>query len=106
MVNARLLIVNEQDVDIPGAVGAYYFFENEEQYEQKFKSIDYGLIVGFSYYLNKGFYTSLRMEYGLNDITRTAGDVSFQELNPDRTFVFNDDNDRTLGFHLSVVFKF
>ncbi len=106
LVNARLLIVNDQDVDIPGALGAYYLFENEEQFENKFKSLDYGLIAGFSYYLNRGFYTSLRVEYGLNDITRTEGDVSYQELNPDQTFVFNDDNDRTFGLFLSVGFKF
>ncbi len=106
VVNSRLLIVNEQNVDIPGAIGAYYFFENEEQFDPKFKSLDYGLILGFAYYLNRGFYTAIRMEYGLNDITRTAGDVSLQELNPDRTFVFNDDNDRTFGLHLSFGFKF
>lgn len=104
--NSRLLIVNEQDVDIPGTIGAYYFFENEEQYEQKFRSIDYGLIGGFSYYLNRGFYTSLRVQYGLNDLTRQEGDVSYQELNPDRTYVFNDDDDRSFGIHLSLGFKF
>jgi hypothetical protein len=101
-----LLIVNDQDIDIPGATGAYYFFENDTEYQQKFKSIDYGLIGGFSYYLNKGFYTSFRVQYGLNDITRTGGDVSYQELNADKTFVFNNDFDRNVGFYLSLGFKF
>ncbi len=101
-----LLIVNDQDVDIPRTIGAYYFFENEEQYDQKFKSIDYGLIGGVSYYLNRGFYTSLRVQYGLNDLTRQSGDVSYQELNADRTYVFNDDDDRSFGFYLSLGFKF
>ena len=102
----RLLIVEGQDVDIPGAVGAYFLFENEEQFEEKFRSLDFGLIAGFAYYFNRGFYGSLRAEYGLNDITRTEGDVSLQELNPDRSFIFNDDNDRTLGIFLSLGFKF
>lgn len=101
-----LLIVNQQDVDIPGAIGAYYHFENDTEFENKFKSIDYGLIGGFSYYLNRGFYASLRVQYGLNDITRTQGDISYQELNSDKSFVFNDDFDRNLGFYLSVGFKF
>lgn len=105
-VNSRLLIVNGRDVDIPGAVGAYYFFEDDTEYEQKFKSVDYGLTGGFAYYLNRGFYTSLRVEYGMADITRTRGDVSLQELNPDKTFVFNDDDDRNLGFYISLGFKF
>ena len=102
----RLLIVDGKDVDIPGAIGAYYLFENVEQFEDKFNSIDYGLIGGFSYYFNRGFYGSVRVEYGLNDITRTEGDVSLQELNPDRSFVFNEDDDRTLGLFLSLGFKF
>ena len=105
-VNPRLLIVNGNDVDIPGTIGAYYFFESDSEYQQKYKSLDYGVIGGFSYYLNRGFYASFRVEYGLQDITRTAGDVSFQELNPDKSFVFNDDFDRNMGYYLSLGFKF
>ncbi len=101
-----LLIVNGEDVDIPGTIGAYYFFEDESEYEYKYKSIDYGLIGGFTYYLNRGLYTSLRVEYGLNDITRTAGDISLQDLNSDKTFVYRDDFDRNVGFYLSLGFKF
>lgn len=105
-VNSRLLIVNGRDVDIPGAVGAYYFFEDNTEYEQKFKSFDYGLTGGFAYYLNRGFYASMRVEYGMADITNTRGDISLQELNPDKTFIFNDDSDRNLGIYLSLGFKF
>jgi hypothetical protein len=105
-INSRLLIVNGRDVDIPGTIGAYYFFEDNTEYEQKFNSLDYGVIGGFSYYLNKGFYASMRVEYGLADITNSKGDVSLQELNADKTFVFNDDTDRNLGLYLSLGFKF
>lgn len=108
--NARnrpiLLIVNEENTDIPSTIGAYYFIENEADRVSRYKRIDYGVIGGFSYYFNRGLYASLRLEYGLNDITRTLGDVSYQELQPGNAPVYNNDFDRNVSAALSIGFRF
>lgn len=102
-----LLIVNGQDVDIPSAIGAYYFIEDaDEDYTKRYSSIDYGVVGGISYYFNRGLYTSLRVDYGLADVTRTLGDISYQELQQGNVSVYNDDFDRNLNFSLSIGFKF
>ncbi len=99
-----LIRVNGEDVDLPGIVGAYY--HHDFIVDERFAGIDYGLIGGVAYYLNRGLYLMLRAEYGLKDITRDTGDVSFQEINENGNFVYNRDFDRNFGIHLSVGFKF
>lgn len=99
-----LIRVNGEDVDLPGIIGAYYF--NDFILDEKFFGIDYGLIAGASYYLNRGLYIMLRAEYGLKDITRNTGDVSYQEINSNGSFIYNNDFDRNFGIHLSIGFKF
>ncbi len=99
------VIVNGTNlVTVPQIAGAYYQFDEVE--ENLFKVIDVGLVGGFSYYFNPGFYASARAEYGFRDLTRRASDVSLRELNSGNGFVLRDDNDTHLGMQFSLGFKF
>jgi len=74
--------------------------------DNRFLSIDYGLIFGGSYYFNRGLYLMGRVEYGVRDITRNSADYSFANVNTDETPIFNNDSDKNLGLYLSIGFKF
>ncbi len=98
------IIVDGVDINLPGLVGAYYLYETKDA--NRFYNIDYGLIGGVSYYLNRGLYLMGRVEYGLRDITNRAADVSYTDINPNGTLIFDDHNDRNLSFNLSLGFRF
>ena len=99
-----LIRVTGEDVDLPGVIGAYYLQETKTS--DKFFGIDYGLVGGISYYMNRNLYFMLRAEYGIKDITNRLGDMSYQEVVDNGIVRFNDDNDRNFGLHLSIGFKF
>lgn len=98
------IIVDERDVNIPSLVGGYYNFSNKVA--NTYHTIDFGLVGGFNYYLNRGLYLGLRVEYGLRDVTNNRMDVSRTTLNLDESYVFREDNDRHIGLNLSLGFKF
>ena len=85
-------------------MGAYSFLEEKDG--NLFKSIDFGLTAGTSYYLNPGFYVGLRFEYGLRDITNDKVDRSLINVEEDGTLIFRDDSDKPFGFQVSLGFKF
>ncbi|MDG2448652.1 MAG: outer membrane beta-barrel protein [Saprospiraceae bacterium] len=115
-----LIIVNNQDVDLASLPGAYFllppndvtFDINEDSNNifeppvKRFKGIDYGVIGGISYYINKGLYLSARLEYGLNDITNQEVDYSIKNVNDDGSLIFNDDFDRNINLGISLGFRF
>jgi hypothetical protein len=115
-----LIIVNNQDVDLPSLPGAYYLLppndvvfdiNNDrnnilEPATKRFKGIDYGLVGGVSYYINQGLYISARLEYGLADITNQAADYSIKDVNEDGSLIFNDDFDRNVNIGISLGFRF
>ena len=74
--------------------------------EGRFFSTDVGLILGASYYLNRGLFIMARIDYGLKDITRNSVDYSFARINEDLTPILNNDIDKNLGFYISIGFKF
>lgn len=95
---------NGLDVNLPSFVGAYY--QHDEKNGNAFTSVDYGLVAGINYFLNPGLYIGLRCEYGMRDITNDRMDRSLRSLNDDNTFQFRDDDDRHLGFNISLGFRF
>ena len=116
-VSNILIRANGQDVTITGVANSFSyqgFGITEEQFENgavgvkdgRFLSIDYGLIFGGAYYLNRGLYVMGRVEYGMRDITRNVADYSFANVNQDQTPIFNNDSDKNFGIYLSVGFKF
>jgi len=103
--NPILIRANGRDVTLRGIENSFDYnsFDIEPS---KFLSIDYGLIIGGAYYLNRGLYLMGRAEWGMRDITRNTADYSFSEVNDNRTPVFKNDVDKNFGVYLSIGFKF
>ncbi len=100
-----LIRADGRDVTLRGVENSYDF--NAFNIDQsRFVSIDYGLIAGASYYLNRGLYIMGRVEYGMRDITNNTSDYSFANVNDNETPVFNNDNDKNLGIYVSIGFRF
>lgn len=98
------LRANGVDSDVPAFVPAYYNYDSKRG--NAFTNIDLGLTAGLNYFLNPGLYIGLRVEYGLRDITNNDMDISYRSLAEDNTLIFRDDDDRHLGFNLSLGFRF
>lgn len=93
-----------EPVFFPKIAGAYY--QHGEKSANLINGIDAGLTAGFNYFLNKGFYAGLRVEYGFTDLTNSQVDASVVELDPENQLIFRDDNDRHLGINVSIGFRF
>lgn len=88
----------------PKVAGAYY--QQNDKRANLMNTIDAGLIVGFNYFLNKGFYAGFRLEYGLTDITDERVDISLESLDATNNLIYRDDRDTHLGANISVGFRF
>lgn len=104
VATTETLSVLGQDIEVPEAIGAYYFFD--ERPDGFFKTLDFGLTGGLSYYLNDGLYVGGRGYLGLNDATNNFYDRSLQSLNPDNSFIDRSDNDRLLTVQALIGFLF
>ena len=100
------------EIPIPGAVnqffprviGAYY---NSNSAENVFRSLDFALIGGVSYFLNNGLFLGLRYQYGLTDVTDGSNDLRLFRADGDRERQFNtDDKDYNRALQASVGFRF
>ncbi|MFT4566504.1 MAG: hypothetical protein ACI9FN_001465 [Saprospiraceae bacterium] len=100
-----LIRVNGDDVDLQTPLDSKEFWNNQIP-ESRFRSIDYGLIGGGSFYINRGLYLMGRVEYGLRDVTRDIADYSFADVNDDGSLIYRQDNDYNLSLQLSIGFKF
>lgn len=98
------IIVDGVIVTLPNFAGAYYQYN--ERRESLINFLDYGLIGGVSYNINRGFYISLRAEFGLSDITSDKVDISQSVTNEDGSFIYRDDKDTHFGIQTSFGFRF
>lgn len=100
------LRANGTKAEVRSPVGAYYL-ENDQDYNgNRIRSMDYGVLAGVSYYLNRGLYISLRGDLGMRDMTNNNAEYSYAEINDDGSFVYSDDFDRNFTIGLSLGFKF
>lgn len=100
-----IIDIDGESVSLPTSMGAYYYYEEtpETNYINKF---DMNLTFGMNYFVNRGFYTGLRVDYGLRDLTNNALDNSAADINLDGSFITRDDKDIHLGIQASVGFRF
>lgn len=91
-------------VYLPKFAGAYYQFNEKKANAINF--LDYGLILGMSYNINRGFYVGIRADIGLADITNNDTDISRSELGENDTYVYRNDKDTHFGIQASFGFKF
>jgi opacity protein-like surface antigen len=83
--------------------GAYYFLS--EKKANLFKTIDFGLLGGLNFYLNRGLYLGGRVQYGLADVTNTDADFSAAQLDNGK-LVAREDKDSYLIYQASIGFNF
>lgn len=96
--------VDGTSISLLQVAGAYYEFE--EKKGSAYKVFDLGVTAGFSYYINRSFFFSLRGEYGLLDITNNRMDRSYAGVQEDGSFILRDDYDHNLSLQFSVGFRF
>ena len=100
----QIVRVDNRNLELPKTLGAYYdFSEDKGKY---FKSLDYGLIGGVSYFMTSSLYASVRLQYGLADITNNNVDVQKASTNADKSPIFRDDKDKNFVIQASVGFSF
>lgn len=101
------IIVDGRVVDLAKDAGAYYNYSESEKSGNLYNTIDFGLTGGISYFLNKGFYVGLRIDYGLLDVTNNAMDPSRKRFDEtDVKLIYNNDFDRHIGIQTSFGFRF
>jgi len=98
------ILVDGEIVILPSFAGAYT--QQGEKTATKINFLDYGLTGGVHYFLNKGFFVGLTLDYGLPDLTNNKADISLKELNSDDSFIFSEDKDTHLGIKASFGFRF
>jgi hypothetical protein len=99
-----IILVEGNDVVMPKVVGAYYQYLNKDG--NLFNFLDAGVSAGFAYYFNRGFYLSMKGDFGLLDMTNNRMDRSLRMLNPDNSLFLRNDKDAHLGIQVSFGFKF
>ena len=96
--------IGGSQIEIPSSIGAYYF--RPEGNDKLFDRLDFGLIAGIGFFLNRGLYLGFRANWGLPDVTDSAADISNVRLDPQQTFVTRDDKDKNLSLQASIGFRF
>ncbi|MFN8338246.1 MAG: outer membrane beta-barrel protein [Saprospiraceae bacterium] len=101
------LEVGGKTVQLYRDAGAYYNLLASEKEADLYKSMDYGLLGGFNYFINKGFYVGLRYEYGLRDVTDNRVDFIKKSFDEDNNVGIKAEHfDRNVGFEVSFGFRF
>jgi hypothetical protein len=93
-----------QDYTVHESTGAYYDFETKDK--NLYKTLDFGLIAGLSYFLNDNLFLSARYIHGLTDVDRNEYDISLQSLQPNGNLVARADKNASRSFQFSLGFSF
>lgn len=96
--------VDGRNYGVPKTAGAYYDFATRDK--NLFKTLDFGLIAGASYYLNENLFLSARYIHGLGDVDRNEYDISFQSLQSNGDYVHRADTNKSQSLQFSVGFSF
>lgn len=90
--------------EMPKTLGAYYDFPEDKG--RLYRTLDYGLVGGVTYYLSRALYFSARLQYGLADITNNAADLAKSRVGTDGELLYREDKDRNFVIQASVGFSF
>jgi hypothetical protein len=104
--NSDLLTVrlDANTIEIPKTIGAYYNYPEDKG--NLYKTLDYGLVGGISYYFSRALYLGVRLQYGLADITNNNADLQKSTTGDNNALIFRNDNDRNFAIQGSVGFSF
>lgn len=102
-----IIVGNDQKITLARDAGAYYNLRQNEKIGNLFRSFDFGLTGGLSYFINKGFYVGLRYDIGLIDVTNDKVDYIRDEYDfENNKFIKSTDKDVNAGFQCSFGFRF
>ena len=104
LTDAIVRTVNGESTKIPKTAGAYFEYTDEMK-GSAFNVIDLSLNAGLSFFINRGLYFGLRLNYGLSDVSNKNFDVSKVKLNGNK-FIPLDDKDTNLTIQASIGFSF
>ena len=90
--------------DIPTFLGAYYDFETKDK--DQYKTLDFGLAAGISYFINSGLFLSFRYVHGLGDVDRNDYDISLQSLGSGNAYIRRADKNTSTSMQFSLGFSF
>ncbi len=96
--------INGKDYPEPTIIGAYYDFAQKDK--NLFKTLDFGLVAGLSYFLNQGLFLGVKYVHGLGDVDRNNYDVSLQSLHTDGSLIQRADINKSRSWQFSVGFAF
>lgn len=96
--------VDDKVVTLYQSAGAYYQYATNRG--KMINAVDFGVTAGIDYFINKGFYLGLSVDYGFGDITNDDVDHRRAELSEDNKFIFDKHHDANFGAKLSVGFRF
>lgn len=88
---------------VPETTGAYWDFESRDK--ALYKTLDLGLVVGLSLYLNESLFLSGRYTHGLTDIDRNEYDISLANLQ-NGEYIQRADKNTNRTFQFSIGFAF
>lgn len=98
------ILVDGGVITTPSTTGAYYDFDVKDQ--NLYKTLDFGLTAGLSFFLNEGLFIGGRVVYGLTDLDRNEYDISYQELDADDNYIQRADKNTNLTIQASIGFLF
>lgn len=98
------IVVDGVTVLAPRNIGAYY--ETPPGRKNLFKTHDFFLHGGLSFFLNRGMFISGRFYYGMTDVTRMVRDVSKLTLDSENNYILRDDKDQNISIEASIGFSF
>ncbi|MGH1338471.1 MAG: outer membrane beta-barrel protein [Aureispira sp.] len=91
----------------PRSPAAYYFTDVEDKAnENVFKTVDFTIQAGLSYYFTPGLRLGARLGYSLLDVTTNKYDNSTVELTEDGEYMQRDDKDGNIGVQIFVGLQF
>ncbi len=96
-------MVDGQSVSLPTTLRAYDTFATKDG--KFYNTVDVGLIGGASFYLSKGLFVGVMVNYGLLDTTNDFYDISKKESDG-LTPISRSDKDTNLSLRASIGFSF
>lgn len=95
--------VDARTLELPKTLGAYYDYPEDKG--SLFNSLDYGIIVGLSYYMSRSLFVGIRLQYGMADVTNNSADLS-KGRTDNGNLIYQADKDRNTVIQVSVGFSF
>ena len=103
LVDPTFITIFNSNFLAPSTIGGYY--DANDTSDNLFRRIDLGLNAQVGFYLNQGLFLSVRMNYGLSDLTIQNQDIDYSALDGNNV-ILRDDNDRNLSIQTSIGFSF